>query len=93
MITKYVLNAILHHVGISWIISSSNEIKYEIEEINHQDRLNKFPWYNTAISSRLHGSVFENFITHGRTDRYYLMYSLVADDKLNPAQEDDASII
>ena len=28
MITKYVLNAILHHVGMLWIISSNDEIKY-----------------------------------------------------------------
>ena len=28
MITKFVLNAILHHVGMSWIISSNAEMKY-----------------------------------------------------------------
>ena len=32
MITKFVLNKILHHVSISWIISSSEEIKYKIEK-------------------------------------------------------------
>ena len=46
MITKFVLNAILHHVGMSWIISSNNEMKYEIDESNHRDWLNKYPWYN-----------------------------------------------
>ena len=40
MITTFMLNAILHHVGMSWIISSNNEMKYEIDEINHQDWLN-----------------------------------------------------
>ena len=49
MINKFVLNAILHHVGMSWIICSNKEMKYEIDEINHQDWLNKGPWYNTAI--------------------------------------------
>ena len=34
MITKFVLNAILHHVGISWIISSNDEMKFEMEENN-----------------------------------------------------------
>ena len=81
MITKFVLNAILHHVGMSWIISSNNEMKYEIDKINHQDWLNKGPWYNTYICSRLHGSLFEDFITHEITDRYNLMCSLVAHDK------------
>ena len=69
MITKIILNAILNHMGMSWIISSNDKIKYETDESNHQDWLNKGPWYNTAICSRLHGSLFEYFITHERTDR------------------------
>ena len=56
IITKFVLNAILHHVGISWIISSNKEINYEIKtESNHLDWLNKGPWYNRNICSKLHG--------------------------------------
>ena len=48
MITKFVLNAILHHVGKQWIISSNKKkLKYEIDENNHQDWLNKSPWYKT----------------------------------------------
>ena len=81
MITKYVLNAILHHVGMSWIISSNDEMKYEIDKINHQDWLNTGPWYNTAICSRLHECLFEYFIIHARTDRYNLMCSLGAHDE------------
>ena len=84
MITKFVLNEILHHVSMSWIIRSKKEMKYEIDESNHQDWLNKGPLYNTAICSRLHGSLFEYFITHARTDRYNLMSSLVANDKKQP---------
>ena len=83
MITKFVLNEILYHVGMSWIICSSEKIKYEIEESNHTDWLNKVPWYNTAICSRLHGSLFEDFITHARTDRYNLLCYLVAHDNKN----------
>ena len=37
MITKFLFNAILYHVGISWIISSNKEMKYKIDENNHQD--------------------------------------------------------
>ena len=81
MITKFVLNAILYHVGMSWIISSNDEMKYEMGQNNNQYWLNKGPWYNKAICSRLHGSLFEDFITHARTDRYYLICSLVAHDK------------
>ena len=64
MITKFVLNAILHHVGMSWMISSNKEMQYEIDENNHQDWLNKGLWYNTYISLKLHGSIIEEFITH-----------------------------
>ena len=81
MITKYVLNAILHHMSLSWIINSNDEMKYEIDKINHQDWLNTGTWYNIAIYSRLHGSLFEYFIIHARTDRYNLMCSLVAHDE------------
>ena len=81
MITKFVLNAIIHHVGMSWIIISDNEIKYDIGESYHQIFLNKGPLYNTYKCSMLHGSLFEDFITHARTDRYNLMCYLVAHDK------------
>ena len=36
MITKFVLNAILHHVGMWWIISPNEETKYDIHGNNHQ---------------------------------------------------------
>ena len=93
MITNFVLNAILHHVGISWIIRSNEEIKYDMDENNHQNWLNKGPWYNTDICSRLHVSLFEYFITHARTYRYNLMCYLVAHDELHPYYEDDESSI
>ena len=31
MITKFVLNTIFHHVGMSWITISKDEMKYEID--------------------------------------------------------------
>ena len=74
---------------MSWIICPNKEMKYEIDKSNHQDWLNKGPWYNTAICSRLHGSLFEDFITHTRTDRYNRMCSLVAHDKNLPDYEYD----
>ena len=91
MITKFVLNKILHHVFISWIISSNKEMKYEIDRNNHQYWLNKGPWYNTSIYLKLHVSMLEYFITHARIDRYNLMCYLVAHDKMQPNDEDDES--
>ena len=57
-------------------------MNYEINKNNHQDWLNKGPWYNKPICLKLYGSMFEDFITHARTDRYNIMYSLVAHDKI-----------
>ena len=93
MITKFVLNAILHHVGMSWIICSNLKMKYEMDEINHPNCFNKGPWYKTFICSKLHGSMFEYFITHARTDIYDLMCFIFAHDKKQPAHEDDESSI
>ena len=64
-------------------------MKYEIDKINHQYWMNKGPWYNTYICSRLRGSLFEYFITHARTDSYNLMRSLVSHDRRKIACEDD----
>ena len=83
MTTKVVLNEILHHVDMQWIIRSNKLMKYEIDESNNQDWLTKGPWYNKSICSRLHGSLFGYFITHSITDRYNLMCSLVSHDKKN----------
>ena len=82
IITKLVLNAILHHVGMSWIIISDQEIEYEMYKNNNHYWLNKGPWYNTSICLKLHGSGFEDFITQARTYRYNLMCCLVAHDIL-----------
>ena len=64
VITIFVLNAMLHHVGMSWIISSNQEIEYEMNtRNNHRDWSNKGPWYKTNISSKLHGIKFEDYYT------------------------------
>ena len=60
---------------------------------SHQDCLNKVPWYNTSICFKFCGSIFEYFITHDRADRYNIMCSLVAHDKIQPNYEDDEIII
>ena len=51
--------------------------------------MNKGPWYNTAVYSRFHGNLFEDFRTHARTNRYNHMCSLVAHDEKLPARDDD----
>ena len=69
VITKFVLNAMLHHVGMSWIISSNKEMDYDqYTNSNHLDWFNTGPWYNKNICSKLHGIKFEDFITQAITN-------------------------
>ena len=69
VITKFVLNEMLHHVGMSWIISSNKEMDYDnYTNSHHLDWFNTGPWYNKNICSKLHGTTFEDFIKQARTD-------------------------
>ena len=49
MNTRFLLNTKFHHMGLSWIISSREPMRYDIKENNHPYWLNKSPEYNTAI--------------------------------------------
>ena len=70
IITKFVLIEMLHHVGMSCIIISNQEMDYEMNtKNNHLNWSNKGPWYNKKICYKLHGIKFEDFITQARTDR------------------------
>ena len=77
------LNSVLNNVDLSWIISSNKQMKYETEE-NNPDWLNKGPWYNSAICSKLYGTVFGYFIRNALTDRYNLMCSINEHDRQQP---------
>ena len=72
-------------------MSSNKQMKYNTKENNHPDWLNKVPWYNTSIWSKLHGTVSEDFIRNARTDRYNIMCYITAHDKQQPTYVDDAT--
>ena len=94
VITKFVLNAILHNVGISWIISSNKKMDYDkYTNSKHLYCFNIGPWYNKNICSKLHGIKFQYLITQARTDRYNIICSLVAHNKLQTDYKDDESSI
>ena len=59
----------------------------------YPDWFNTGPWYNTAICSKLHGKLFEDFIRHAGTDRYHLMWSIITHDNKQPSYEDEEIII
>ena len=84
------LNSVLHHEGLSFIISSNNQTKYESEE-NNPDWFNKGTWYIASIYSKLYWTVFADFIINVRRDRYNLMCYITENDKQQPTYVDYAS--
>ena len=83
VITQFVLNAMFHHVGMSWIISSKKEMDYDnFTNSKNLDWFDTGPWHNKNICSKLYGTHFKGFITQARTDRYNIMCSLVSHDRM-----------
>ena len=77
-------------MALSWIISSSKQMKYDIKENNHPIWLNRGTQYNTAICSKMHVTVFDDFFRNYRTDRCNIMWYIRAHDKQKPTYVDDA---
>ena len=75
-------------MGLSRIIYSNKQMKYEIKE-NNPYWLNKGPWYNTTTCSKYNGTAFEYFMTNSRKDRYNLIYYITAHDMKQPKYVDD----
>ena len=80
IIKLFVLNTMLHHVGMLWIIEIHEQLQYDMDKQN-SEWMTCGPWYNTYIYKNLHGKVFEEFIRNARTDRYNIMCSIGAHEK------------
>ena len=80
IITTFVLNTMLNHVGMLWIIENHEELKYDMD-INFLDLLTGGTWYNKSICKKLYEKVFKEFIRNARTDRYNIMCSIDAHKK------------
>ena len=80
IITTYVLNTMLHHVGMLWIIETREKLQYDIDKHN-SEWMTGGSWYNTSICKKLHVKVFEGFIINSITDRYNIMCSIDANEK------------
>ena len=77
IITSFVLNNMLHHVGMLWIIETSEQLQYYMDKHN-PEWMTGGPWYNTSICKKVHGNVFEVFIRNARTKTYSIMCSIDA---------------
>ena len=81
---------VLHHVALSWIFESNQQLEYDIDKHNPNWFTNG-TWYNTYICTKLNGTVFEKYIRNARTDRYNLMCYIDAHEKQKPSYFDDGS--
>ena len=88
IINSFLLNKLLHHVDMSCIIETNEQLKYDMDKHN-SEWMTGGPWYNTSICKKLHGNVFEGFIRNARTDRYNIMCSIDAHEKKHPSTFDD----
>ena len=81
IITNFLWNTMLDHVGMIWIIETHEQLQYDMDEQNSK-WMTGSTWYNTSICEKLHGKLFEVFIINERTDRYNIMCSIDANEKL-----------
>ena len=54
LIISFLLNIVLHHVGMSWIIETHEQLQYDMEEQN-SEWMTVGQWYNTSTCKKLHG--------------------------------------
>ena len=57
IITLFVLNKVLQHVGMSWKIKTNKHLEYDMGKHN-LDWIKGVTLYNTYFSKKLHGKVF-----------------------------------
>ena len=88
IITTFVLNTMLHHVGILWVIENDEQLKYDMD-IQNLDWMTGGPWYNTSICKKLHGKLSEVFIINARTDIFHIMCSIDEYEKQNQSSSCD----
>ena len=79
IVTVFVFNTLLHHVGMLWIIETHEQLKYDKKKKSYW--ITGGPCYNTSICKKIHGTVFEEFIRNSITYRYDLMCSIDAHEK------------
>ena len=54
IITTFLLNTMLHHVGMLCIIETHEQLQYDMEEQN-LEWMTVGQWYNTSTCKKLHG--------------------------------------
>ena len=68
-------NTVLHHLGMTWIIETHEQLKYDMEKSNPY-WITGGTWYNTSICEKIYVTVLEEMIRNSITDRYNYMCSI-----------------
>ena len=76
-IIPFVTNIVFQNIGLFCIINSNKNLCFDYQKYCPSWVLNT-PWYNTIICSLLHGSLFEDYFTTGKHDKYNLIFSIKA---------------
>ena len=61
IITNFVLDKILHHVGMLWIIETHDKLQYDMDKHN-SEWMTGGPWYNTYICRKLYGNCLRDLL-------------------------------
>ena len=88
IMTSFVLNKVLQHVGMSWKIETHEQLKYDMDKHN-PDWIIYGPWYNKYICKKIYGTGFEEYIRSAITDRYNHMCYIDAHEKQKSSCVDD----
>ena len=70
----------IHHVGLSLIITTEEEYHLAVDK-SGKELCTGGPWFNDKVFQNLHGPLFEKLFVTVRQDRYYFMYGLHAYNK------------
>ena len=74
-ITTFVTSMVFHNIVLSWIIQSNKNPGFDFQK-NCPPWILNGPWHKTTICSRLHGSVFEDYLKTSKCDKRDIMGSI-----------------
>ena len=76
-ITPFVTNMVFQKIGLFWIIRSNKNLNFDFQN-HYLSWILNAKWYNTAIFSRLHDLVFEDYFTTYKREKYNITCSIEA---------------
>ena len=72
VITPFVIQMVFQHVGLLLIINNNKYLKFEMN-VQVSQWMDKSPWYNITILTKLNGQIFKDYFRTVCKDMYELM--------------------